>query len=91
MTRALTAAERQRRRRARHDAGRRRIVVEPDWAALEDALLLSGLLSRAEIDDPEKVDAATLAALQDWIAQQLASDVDPPQVSRVTTPGSGLC
>jgi hypothetical protein len=69
---ALSAAERQRRRRERIRAGKRRIVLEVDAAQAEDLILLAGSLGRADLDDARKVDDAFAELVRRWIQAALA-------------------
>jgi hypothetical protein len=83
ISRALTPAERQRRRRERVREGRLRIVVEIDGALIEDALQRAGILSPADADDPQKVDAALCEAVRAWAKTTIAAAL-AESMSRVT-------
>jgi hypothetical protein len=81
MTRAQTPAERQRRRRTRDRDGKRVAQIEIDAALVEDALLRTGYLTRADSDDRAKVDAALCRAVEVWSKEKIAAAL----ASRVTT------
>jgi hypothetical protein len=69
--RALSAAERQARRRARVRDGLAIVPVAVDLAMLEDALTVAGYLAGADTADLEKLKAAFEVAVKDWIEQRL--------------------
>jgi hypothetical protein len=60
--RALTAAERQRRRRELVRAGKIRLVVIADEIELIDRLTAGGFLKPQDVDDPAAIAAALLAS-----------------------------
>jgi hypothetical protein len=69
---ALTAAERQRRKRERDRAGRCRIVLDLDENVVDDLKLLAGLL---DCDDSHKVGAAIAQAVERLARRHLESHV----------------
>jgi hypothetical protein len=91
----MTAVQRMRRCRARQRAGRRTVLLDIDVALIEDALLRTGFLSRADSDDQVKVDAALREAVDAWskekIARCLLEDDKPDRLLRVTTKTQKLC
>ena len=78
MTRALTAAERMARTRARRAAGRMHLAIDDvDRPLIEDALLRRKLLAAKDVDDRAAFAVAARAALEEWAEAQLTPPASP--------------